>query len=70
MNTKNALYYEEERIQCDVENTLWNMSVVGNVVMKCRREILEKSATEVIKNTDSSDHCEEYMQHKYGENGI
>ena len=44
-----------------------NISVAGNVVMTCRNEILEKSVTEVIKIKHSNDHCEEHMQHKYGE---
>ena len=53
-----------------IENGLGHASVVENVVMKSRIEILDKSFSEVIKFSDSADHCEEHMQQKYGENGI
>ena len=58
---------KEERIQCVIENRLENISVVGNVVMTCRNEILDKTVTKLIKIKDSDDHFEENMQHKYGE---
>ena len=61
---------KEERIQYVAENRLGNMSVVGNAVMKCRNENIEKSFTEVIKIADRSDYCEECIQHKHGENEI
>ena len=60
---------KEERIRCVRYNRIESMSVSGNEALQCRKEILEKSASEVIKIKDSDDHCKDYMQHKYGENG-
>ena len=58
---------KEERIRCVRENRIERMSVVGNTVMQYGKEILEKSASEVIKIKDSDDHCIENIHHKYGD---
>ena len=60
---------KKERIRCVRENRIENISVVGNVVLQCGKEIFEKSTSEVIKTKDSDNNCEDNVQHKYGENG-
>ena len=60
---------KEERIRYVRENRIENISVVGNVVLKNEREVLEKFVSKVNKNKDSDVHCVKYIQYKYGENG-
>ena len=45
------------------------MSVVGNIALQSEKEILEKSASEVIKRKDSNDHCAKRAHHGHGKNG-
>ena len=47
----------EERVWPVIENRLENMSVVGNEVLQCRKEILEKYFSEAIKSKYSNNHC-------------
>ena len=58
---------KEERInyirETRDDNELW----VGNVSLKCGKEMVEKSFSEVIKNKDSESHCEDHKKHKFGE---
>ena len=49
---------KEEIIRCVIENKLERMSVVRNVVLQCRKEIIDKYLSEVIKSEYSDDHCE------------
>ena len=55
---------KEEIIRRVIENRLQLMSVVWNVVLQYRKEIIEKSTSEVIKIKDSNDHFEENAQHE------
>ena len=61
---------KEERIKCVRENRSDNMLCGGNVALKCGKETLEKSVSEVIKVKDSDINCEEHMKHKYGEQWV
>ena len=53
-----------------IEHRLENISVLGNVVMTCRNEILEKSVAKLIKIKDSADNCKACVQHNYSDNCI
>ena len=59
---------KEERSRCVRENRIENTSIIGNVVLQSGKEIIEKSASEIIKSKDSNDHSEDFMNHEYGEN--
>ena len=56
-----------ERMNCLRENTSDARLHVGNVVLQCGKETLEKSISEVIKGKDSDINCEKYVKNKYGE---
>ena len=58
---------KEERIKSVRENRSNNFLFVGNLVMQRGRETSEKSFSEVMKGKDSDAKCEEYVQHKHGE---
>ena len=45
-----------------------NREVTGITVLKCGREMLEKSVSEVMKERDSNNNCNGYLQHIHGEN--
>ena len=56
-----------ERIIFLRENTSDDRLNVGNIVLQCGKETLEKSVSEVIKGKDSDVNCEENVKHEHGE---
>ena len=58
---------KEERTKCVRENKSDDVLCAGNTTLKCRRETLEKSVSEVIKGKNIDIKCEECVQQKHGE---
>ena len=58
---------KEERMKCVSEDSRANREYEGNVSLNCGRETLEKSVSEVAKERESNNNCEEGVQHKHDE---
>ena len=52
---------KEERSKCLSEDRRANRKSKGNSVLRHGRETLEKSTSEVMKERDSNNNCEEYI---------
>ena len=49
-------------------NRIENISGVRNAALQRGKDIIKKSASEVIKSKHRSDHCKEHMKHEHGKN--
>ena len=58
---------KEERIKCVRENRSDKMLRAGNEALKCGKETLENSVSEVIKGENSDINCEECVRHNHKE---